>query len=186
MSSDEGTITRLLAGVERGDPDAERLLFARVYEELKGIARHRLASDRDVEDDGATALVHDAYVRLAGEEFENRRHLFFAYAQTMKRILVDRARKARASKRGGDLGRVPFHESLGSEAGDTHAALDALDIERLLGKLRETDARKAEVVELHFFGGLRHEDIAEVMGVDARTVRRDWRDARDKLAAWAR
>jgi RNA polymerase sigma factor (TIGR02999 family) len=180
-----GSITRLLDDVQAGVAGAEDRLFERVYGELKLMAAARIRHERPGEGvlGGATDLAHEAHVRLAKVEFENRRHLFFAYARAMRQILIDASRTRRTLKRGGGAGLVPFDEAQ-TAAGPASSAIDAEEVARLLDRLRSEEPRVAEVVQLRFFGGLRDEDIAELLEVDVRTVRRDWAAARQRFKNW--
>lgn len=178
---DPGSITRLLRELDAGEPAAEERLFAMVYDELRAMARRGLAGERGERDSGE--LVHDAYERLAGEAFENRRHLFFAYARAMRQILVERARRARAAKRGGGRPLVSLDGTADGAVARPHG-LDALDLEGVLDRLREAAPREADVVVLRCHGGLSDAAIGEVLGVDPRTVRRDWASARSRFLAW--
>ena len=182
-----GSITRLLDDLRQGAPDAEDRLFDRVYDELRELAARRLAGERPGEARGsATELVHDAHERLAGETFENRRHLFFAYTRVMRQVLVDRARRAGAQKRGGGRATASRQDSATADASAAPSpALTADEVSELLEKLRAIAPREAEVVELRFFGGLGDDVIGEVLGLSPRTVRQDWSRARPRLAAWA-
>jgi len=188
---DPGSITRLLDDLREASPGAEDRLFDRVYDELREIAGGRLAGERPRGGAGggggsATELVHDAYERLADDTFENRRHLFFAYTRVMRQVLVDRARRAGALKRGGGRATASLHDAV---TADVSAAatpgLTAVQVSELLEKLRAIAPREAEVVELRFFGGLGDDVIGAVLGVSPRTVRQDWSQARRRLAAWA-
>ena len=187
---DPGSITRLLDDLREAAPGAEDRLFARVYDELREIAGGRLAGERPGGGAGgggsATELVHDAYERLADDTFENRRHLFFAYTRVMRQVLVDRARRAGALKRGGGRATASLHDAV---TADVSAAatrgLTAVQVSELLEKLRAIAPREAEVVDLRFFGGLSDDVIGAVLGVSPRTVRQDWSQARRRLAAWA-
>ncbi len=177
------SITRLLDDLRQGAARAEDRLFDRVYDELREIAARRLAGERPGAAGGsATELVHDAYDRLAGDSFENRRHLFFAYTRVMRQVLVDRARRAGALKRGGGRARASLHDAA---TADASPALTADEVSELLEKLRAVAPREAEVVELRFFGGLSDVVVGEVLGLSPRTVRQDWSQARERLAAWA-
>ena len=180
-----GPITRLLHDLREGAPGAEDRLFDRVYDELREIAARRLAGERPGEARGSTTeLVHDAYERLADDTFENRRHLFFAYTRVMRQVLVDRARRTGALKRGGGRARATLDDAANT-AGPPSPALTAEEVAELLEKLRAVAPREAEVVELRFFGGLSDDVIGEVLGLSPRTVRQDWSGARQRLAAWA-
>ncbi len=182
-----GSITRLLLDLREGAPGGEDRLLDRVYNELREIAARRRAGERPGEARGsATELVHDAYERLAGGTFENRRHLFFAYTRVMRQVLVDRARRAGALKRGGGRARANLHDAATTDVAATPSpALTAEEVSELLERLRAVAAREAEVVELRFFGGLSDEVVGEVLGLSPRTVRQDWSRARQRLAAWA-
>ena len=182
-----GSITRLLDDLRQGSPGAEDRLFDGVYDELREIAARRLAGERPGEARGsATELVHDAYERLAGDAFENRRHLFFAYARVMRQVLVDRARRAGALKRGGGRARASLHDAPTADVPTAPSpALTADEVSELLEKLRAIAPREAEVIELRFFGGLSDDVISEVLGLSPRSVRQDWSRARQRLAAWA-
>ena len=186
-----GSITRLLDDVREAAPGAEDRLFDRVYDELRDIAAGRLAGERpgagaDASGGGGStaALVHDAYERLADDTFENRRHLFFAYTRVMRQVLVDRARRTGALKRGGGRARATLDDAANT-AGPPSPALTAEEVAELLEKLRAVAPREAEVVELRFFGGLGDDVIGDVLGLSSRTVRQDWSKARQRLAAWA-
>lgn len=178
---DEGSITRLLRELDAGVPTAEERLFAVVYDELRSMARHGLAGERGERDSGE--LVHDAYERLAGEAFENRRHLFFAYARAMRQILVERSRRERALKRGGGRPLVSLNEAADRAAFQLNG-LDAVDLDGVLDRLREAAPREADVVVLRCHGGLSDAAIGEVLGVDPRTVRRNWVSARERMTGW--
>ncbi len=175
----DSPITRLLNDVDAGIPGARDRLFERVKDELRAMARGYTANESDKRAPGATSLVGEAYVRLANKAFVNRRHLFAAYARVMQELLVDSARKRRAAKRGGGQPEqsLPATHALPSEKD----SLDALEVTDLLAGLRQANPRAADVVELRFFGGLSEADIAEVLGVAPRTVRRDWLTAREWL-----
>lgn len=188
---DQGSITAILHEMRDGAPDAEQRLFARVYDELKAMASARMRREGHPHavEGLSTDLVNDAYVRLKDADFENRRHLFFAYARAMRQILIERARKSRSIKRGGGAerrgDRVDAEElAVSNEAGSARV-LDAIAVEEMMERLRGLAPREAEVVELKFFGGLGDADVADLLGIDARTVRRDWATAKERLAAWA-
>ncbi len=182
-----GSITRLLDDLRDGAPGAEDRLVDRVYDELREIAARRLAGERPGEARGSTAeLVHDAYERLAGDTFENRRHLFFAYTRVMRQVLVDRARRAGAQKRGGGRATASLHDAATADAfAAPSPVLTAEEVGELLEKLRAIAPREAEVIELRFFGGLSDDVVGEVLGLSPRSVRQDWSRARQRLAAWA-
>lgn len=174
-----GEVTELLRAWSEGDGSAFERVLPLVYEELHRIASRYLVGERASISLQATALVNEACVRLLGWDavrWQNRAHFFGVSAQMMRRVLVDIARKRRASRRGG-LGavRVPL-ESLDIPAETSDADLIAVD--RALEALALEDARKAKVVELRFFGGLSVEETAEALGISARTVHTDWAFAR--------
>jgi RNA polymerase sigma factor (TIGR02999 family) len=172
-------ITALLHDLRRGAPDAMERLLPLVYEELRRIAHRQLGRERDGHTVGTTALVHEAYLRLVDQRaaWNDRAHFYGVAAQAMRRVLLDYARRHRAAKRDGALLQVPLDDAVvaAEERGDALIALDEA-LERLAG----VAPRLARVVELRFFGGLTESDAGEVLGVDARTVRRDW----TKAKAW--
>jgi RNA polymerase sigma factor (TIGR02999 family) len=171
-------VTELLVRWRGGDREALDSLLPLVYDELRRIARHYLQGERPGHTLQSTALVNEAYVRMVAQDFpqwQNRAHFFAVAAQLMRQILVDHARGHRASKRGGDVYKVSL-----DEAGDQPQAID-IDIVALddaLKNLAVMDLQQSKVVELKFFAGLSIEDTAEVMGISASTVKRDWITAR--------
>jgi RNA polymerase sigma factor (TIGR02999 family) len=171
-------ITALLQRARQGDRVAEARLLEVLYAELRKIAGLCIRSERREHTLQATALVHEAYLRLAGNqasEWQNRKHFLAAAAQVMHRVLIDCARARKAQKRGGNLCRVELDTALPAP-GDW--ALDLLDIDEALGRLAELDERQARIVELRFFAGLTEVEIAELLGVSERTVKREWEFAR--------
>jgi RNA polymerase sigma factor (TIGR02999 family) len=153
-----------------------------VYDRLRALARAQLASERAGHTLNATALVHESYLNLIGQarmSWESRAHFYAIAAQAMRRILIDYARRRMAKKRGGKSPFVTFDDSLigGDQRAEEVVALDAA-----LVKLRELSERQSQVVEYRFFGGLTHEEIAEVLSISVPTVRRDWRIAKAWLA----
>jgi RNA polymerase sigma factor (TIGR02999 family) len=177
-TSDRDEITRLLQAAGNGAQDAVNHLLPRVYEELRHLAGSCLAGERFGGTLQATALVHEAYLRLVGQEtvgFAGRTQFFAAAATVMRRILVDHARAKRRQKRGGDAVRVTLDEALASYES---AGADVSDLDAALTSLAEIDPRKARLVELRFFAGVSMEEAAEVLGVTQRTAERDWRFAR--------
>ena len=151
-----------------------------VYDELRRVAHRYLRYERPDHTLQSTALVHEAYVRLVGQgahEFENRAHFLAISAQLMRQILVDYARRHRAGKRGGGAAALPLEEAtllMGKKDKD----IDIVALDDALKELAKVDARKAQVVELRFFGGLSSSETAEVLKVSAVTVSRDWSTAR--------
>ncbi len=179
---DDGSITRLLREVREGLPGAEDRLFERIYTELRAMASARLVTERTNAPDGeATDIVHAAFERVNGTDLENRRQLFFAYTRAMRQVLIDRARRNKALKRGGNGKQLALRlDDL--TANHKPAALGAVEVTDLLDRLRATSEREAHVVELRFFGGLSDANIGILLGVSERTVRNDWGSARLKLA----
>ena len=184
-----GEVTQLLAAWGGGDRQAADRVFVLLYDELRRLARHALASQRRKETLQTTALVHELYVRLVGSfrpSLDERRRFFGAAAKAMRRILIDHARERDALKRGGGLQRVSLDE--GTAAVDAQAAV-ALAVEEALAVLELHDARLAELVELRFYAGFSVEEVAELLGISERTVKREWQKARallsDRLAAGA-
>ena len=183
MSGESGTIevTRLLARARDGDARARGDAYAAVYEELKRAARLQLRRGRGPLE--TTALVHEAYLKLAGSAAlaaNDRHHLLALSARAMRQVLVDHARNAQAAKRGSGQAALTLTASLGS---GEQAIVEVLALDELLASLQKVDARAAEIVELRYFGGYEEEEIAAMLGVSYRTVRRDWRKARAFLLA---
>jgi RNA polymerase sigma-70 factor (ECF subfamily) len=175
--------TQLLRAWANGDPAALEQLTPRVYQELRRIAGHFMQNERPGRTLQTTALVHEAYLRLidvTNVDWQHRAHFFAVSATMMRRILLDRARKRGAGKRGGKSPRVNLNDvpDLGSGRAQELVALD-----EALNALAEVDPRKARVIELRFFGGLSVEETAEVLKVSPDTVMRDWRLARVWLLA---
>jgi RNA polymerase sigma factor (TIGR02999 family) len=174
-------VTRLLEAARNGDSRAIDELYPLVYQDLRGVAHRALLGGRPGDTLNTTALVHEAYLKLHGaSRFEpvDRRHFFAVAARAMRQIIVDHARSRGAQKRGGAYQRVDL-DAATIAADDSGSAVLAL--EEALAKLATLDARLARVVELRFFGGLSVEETADVLGIDPRTVKRDWRKARAVL-----
>ncbi|NOT44748.1 MAG: RNA polymerase subunit sigma-70 [Acidobacteria bacterium] len=173
-----GEVTRLLDDLNAGDEEALPLLLPLVYDELRRIAARRLHHEPSGHPLQATALVHEAYLRLVGQHevrWKNRSHFFAVAAQAMRRVLVDHARARLAGKRGGVQARVPLDDVVvASEPppGDLVALDEALD------RLARHDPHQARLVELRFFAGLTVEETADVLGISDTTVKREWRMAR--------
>jgi RNA polymerase sigma factor (TIGR02999 family) len=172
-------VTRILSAIEQGEPQAAAKLLPLVYDELRQLAAQKLAQEKPGQTLQATALVHEAYLRLVGGDpapsWQGRGHFFAAVAEAMRRILVDSARRKRSQKRGGDRARQPLDEAaiVAPEAGPDLIALDeALDI------LAAQDPEAAEVVKLRFFAGLTGQQAAEGLGISPRTADRAWSYAR--------
>lgn|ERR1017187_2291604 len=178
VPSSSAQITQLLNEVRNGDRSAESRLIGLVYPELRRMAAGYMRRERHDHTLQSTALVHEVYLRVLGPgepQWQNRAHFFAVAAQLMRRILVDHARRQSAARRGGGAHRIDLEEPLlvCSEKMEI-----VLDIDWALGKLEQLDPRQAHVVVFRFFGGLSEEEIASVLGVSARTVKRDWRMAR--------
>lgn len=179
VSSDEGHLTRLLQAWQHGDAVAADELVPLVYAELRRIAASRLRGERPGHTLQPTMLVHEAWMRLAEQRgaWQNRSHFFAIAAQAMRRIVVDRARRRTAAKRGGHADEVPVDDIahlLASPLPDDRLLLldDALD------RLATLDARQARVVELRYFAGLSVTDTAEALNLSPTTVKREWAAAR--------
>jgi RNA polymerase sigma factor (TIGR02999 family) len=167
-------ITRLLGELRAGRREAESRLVEAVYPELRRIAARYLKGERPGHTLQATALVNEAYLQLVGQmdkDWQNRSHFFGVAAQLIRRILVDYARQKNAVKRDGGRRRVELTEPLAI----TRDRLDEIMvIDEALTRLAEWDPRQCRIVELRFFGGLTEDEVAEVLGVAPRTVKRDW------------
>lgn len=170
-------VTRLLREAQDGRDGAADELVAIVYAELHGLASHYMRNERDDHTLQPTALVHEAYMRLMDQRsvsWQNRSHFFGIASQAMRRILVDHARKRRASKRHGGE-RVTLDESVSAPPVQS---LDVIALDSALTRLAELNERQASVVELRFFGGLDIDQTAEALGISPATVKRDWTFAR--------
>jgi len=172
-------ITRILSSIDRGDPQAAAQLLPLVYDELRKLAAARMAGERPDHTLQATALVHEAYLRLVDgdseQNWDNRGHFFAAAAEAMRRILVENARRKRTIKRGGDLVRQDLDEIQLAvpDLGD-----DLLALDEALARLAEMDPIKARLVELRHFGGLTIEEAARELGLSTTTAHRHWAYAR--------
>ncbi len=179
---DPGEVTQLLRDLQDGEPDAGDRLLPLVYEELRRIAGGFMARERAGHTLQPTALVNEAFIRLAGQKdsaWQSRSHFMSIAAAAMRRVLVDHARARAAEKRGGGKDPLTLREGLiQSPTGD----VDVLALNEALERLTQLNARQGRVVELRFFGGLNVEEAALVLGVSAATVKRDWQHAR----AWLR
>ena len=176
MSPTPGEVTRLLIAIQDGYVEAEAQLMTLVYEELLRLAGSYMRNERRDHTLSATALVHEAYLKLADQDvaWQNRAHFFGTAAQAMRRILVDHARGHRAEKRGGHNAKVSLDEALLLSSAESH---DLIDLDEALTELAQMDPRLARVVELRFFAGLSVERTAKVLDCATRTVNRDWRTA---------
>ena len=181
QASSPAEVTVLLARARAGDAQALGAAYAAVYEELKRAARAQLRRMRD--NFQTTALVHEAYLKLAGGAqlaALDRNHLLALSARAMRQVLVDDARARKADKRGGGQDALTLNASLGNAE---QAAVDVLALDELLASLHKLDERAAQIVELRYFGGYEEAEIAQMLGLSDRTVRRDWRKARAFLLA---
>jgi RNA polymerase sigma factor (TIGR02999 family) len=172
-------VTQVPDAIGLGDAKAADELLPLVYEELRRLAACRMANEAAGHTLQPTALVHEAWLRLAGSDanvqFANRAHFFAAAAEAMRRILIDRARRKGAGKRGGDWQRVDLDKvEIAAEAADDTLLL----VNESLEKLTQEDANAAEIAKLRFFGGLTLEEAAQVLGVTERTANRYWAFAR--------
>lgn len=171
-------VTRLLSKLEEGRGEAWEQLLPIVYEELRRLARHQRLRHKGRETLNTTALVHEAYLKLAhrsGLSAESRIHFFHIAAQAMRDVLVDYARRQRAAKRGGDAPILSFDEKL--DLPPVKAA-EVLSLDAALTRLEQFDAQQAKLVELRYFVGLTIEETAEMLGSSPSSVKRLWRAAR--------
>lgn len=174
-------VSLLLKAVREGQDGAQNRLYLAVYDELRGMATRRMARERRGHTLQATALVHEAHLRMlagGGEAWENRAHFFGAAAEAMRRILIDSARSRRRLKRGGKRDRIPLADDL---IASPAPSVDLLALDDALKRLAERDARKARVVEYRFFLGLTVKETAELLVLSPRTVDDDWDFARTWL-----
>lgn len=181
--SSSAEITIWLSRWREGDHEARDRLFAVVHPHLRELAARALQRERRDHTLEPNAVVNELYLRLIGGQavsFQDRAHFLAIAAQTMRRILIDHARARTAGKRGGEQRRVPL-SAIDLWAATTSSE-ELLDLDNHLSALATADPRAAQVVELRFFGGLREEDVAEVLHVSIITVKRDWKAARAWLA----
>jgi RNA polymerase sigma-70 factor, ECF subfamily len=172
-------VTRLLVRLTDGDRGVLDELLPLIYGELRKLAASYLRRERVSHTLQPTALVHEAYLRLVDQtqvQWQNRAHFFGVAAQMMRRILVDHARAHEAEKRGGDFQKFSLDENVDVSGNERDVNLVSLD--DALNRLAELDPQKSKIVELRFFGGLSVEETAEVLGVSAPTVKRQWRMAK--------
>lgn len=176
-------VTNILGRIEHGDPSAAGTLLPLIYEELRKLASSKMAQEQPGQTLQATALVHEAYMRLVdvnrAQTWDSRGHFFAAAAEAMRRILVEEARRKHRLKRGGNRQRILLD--------DLQLALDAptdqlLALDEALSRLELEEPEKAKIVQMRFFAGMNHEEVAQALGISAITARRHWRYAR----AWLR
>jgi RNA polymerase sigma factor (TIGR02999 family) len=174
-------VTQILSAIEQGDPSAAEQLLPLVYDELRKLATQKMAQEKPGQTLQATALVHEAYLRLVDVEnaqhWDSRGHFFAAAAAAMRRILVETARRKQRVKHGGEFQRVPLTERMAATPGDDPLALDDA-LTRLAGE----DSLAARVIELRYFAGLGHEDVAATLHITVYQARQKWTYAR----AWLR
>jgi RNA polymerase sigma factor (TIGR02999 family) len=175
-------VTRILSAVEQGDPHAAERLLPLVYEELRKLAAQKMAQETPGQTLQATALVHEAYLRLVdndkAQHWNSRGHFFTAAAEAMRRILVESARRRQSAKHGGQRRRVDFEvaQSLAEPPAD-----DLLALDDALGQLAQDDPLKAELVKLRCFAGLSHQEAAQALGISRATADRYWAYAKSWL-----
>lgn len=180
-------VTRLLQDASHGNREAFDRLFPLVYEELKGLAQRKLRLERAGHTLNATALVHEAYLKLVDQdrvEWQSRAHFFALAAQAMRRILINHAKGRNRQKRGGGAEHVPLDDGdalLSANLMSDDQTLELLELHEALEALAEFNPEGAEVVEYRFFGGLSHAEIGEVLGTSEVTVRRRWSAAKSWL-----
>ena len=177
-------VTQILSAIEQGDPSAAEQLLPLVYEELRKLAAQKMTQEDAGQTLQATALVHEAYLRLVDREraqhWVSRNHFFAAAATAMQRILVDNARKKQRLKRGGQFRRGPLEDV---EVDPMELPFeDLLALDDALAKLERENPQQAKIVQLRFFAGLNHDEVGKVLDISAVTVKRHWRYAR----AWLR
>jgi RNA polymerase sigma factor (TIGR02999 family) len=174
-------VTRILSQIESGDPSAAEKLLPLVYDELRKLAAAKLAQEKPGQTLQATALVHEAYLRLVqGEKpqlWQGRGHFFVAAAEAMRRILVEQARRRGSLKRGGDKQRLDLDESALLQEDGSHAA-DLLALDEALQQLEDDQPAKAQLVKLRYFAGLSIEDASKALEISPATAKRYWVYAR--------
>lgn len=176
-------VTRIINAIEQGDVRAADELLPLVYEELRRLAAQKLSQEAPGQTLQATALVHEAYIRLVGAEDQNwdsRGHFFKAAAEAMRRILIENARRKKSLKQGGDHQRIELNEAL-FPSPRSHRSNDILALDEALEKLSRQDKLKADLVKLRFFAGLTIAQAAEIMGISHATAERYWTYARSWL-----
>ena len=174
-------VTHILSAIEEGDPHAAEQLLPLVYQELRQLAAQKLAQEKPGQTLEATALVHEAYLRLVdtkkAQHWDSRGHFFAAAAEAMRRILVESARRKKSRKRGGDLQRVDLDESLALNTSPD----ELLALDEALEKLAREDPVKAKLVKLRCFAGLSHQEAARALGISRPTADRYWAYAKTRL-----
>ena len=177
-------VTRILSAIDQGDPHAAERLLPLVYDELRQLAAKKMARENPGQTLQATALVHEAFLRLVKrgdasapreQHWDSSRHFFSAAAEAMRRILVERARRKGAVKRGGGRSRMDLDQI--AVPGDEHS-LELLALDEAIKALEQHDPQAAELVKLRFFGGLKHQEAADTLGITRRAADRIWAVAR--------
>lgn len=178
MVAPASQVSVILSRITAGDKEAADELLPLVYQQLRNLARARIARERPGQTLQPTALVHEAYLRLVGDEdpgWSGKGHFYAAAAEAMRRILIEQARRKGRLRRGGDRHRITYADS---QVADDADAQELLDIDEALDRLEEHDEQMATIVKLRFFAGLSIDDTAEMLGVSPRTVNRSWTAAR--------
>lgn len=181
-------VTRILAAIKTGDPHAAGDLLPLVYDELRKLAAQKLAQEKPGQTLQATALIHEAYLRLMGggelrhgesrgSTWDHRGHFFAAAAEAMRRILTDTARRKLTTKHGGQVRRVEANDEL-SAVSEVHDPAETLAVHEILDRLAEQHPRKAQVVKLRYFMGCTQDEAAEILGITVAMVQEDWMFAR--------
>jgi RNA polymerase sigma factor (TIGR02999 family) len=166
-------VTRILSAIEAGDPKAAAELLPLVYDELRRLAARRLAHEKAGQTLQATALVHEAYLRLVGDQqFDHRGHFFAAAAEAMRRILVEKARRKKRLRHGGDLEKQPLDEN--EPVVDAPDPIDLIALDEALARLDTVSARRARLVKLRYFAGFTLRQAAELLGISQSTAEADW------------
>ena len=177
-------VTQILSAIEQGDPSAAEQLLPLVYEELRKLAAQKLTQEKGGQTLQATALVHEAYLRLVDGEkaqhWNGRGHFFAAAAEAMRRILVDQARRNLSQRRGGDRQRQPIEDQ---EIEAPEPSVDLLAVHEALERFHEVDAAAAQIVKLRYFADLTIPQVAEALGISTSTADRSWAYARAWLHA---
>lgn len=179
-----GDTTLVLQRINAGDPNAAAELLPLVYDDLRRLAAARLARENPGQTLQPTALVHEAWLRLGGDQqpsWSNRAHFFAAAAESMRRILIDQARRKRAQRHGGDYAKVSANITGFDVAAPTDDDEELLLVNEAIDALASHDARKAELVKHKYFAGLSLEETAEVLGISVATAKREWAYARTWL-----
>jgi RNA polymerase sigma factor (TIGR02999 family) len=170
-------VTRIITAIEQGDPHASAQLLPLVYDELRRLAAQKLAQEKPGQTLQATALVHEAYLRLVSDAntqtWENRRHFFAAAAEAMRRVLVEKARRKRRLRHGGGLQKQPLEENEPAVVSPVDP-VDLLALDEALDRLEAVSPRRARLVKLRYFAGLTLPDIAAMLGISQSTAEADW------------